>query len=482
MYPRMGSPYFRATFGVTTLCILSVLPVRLCLAVQHGHEPRGAAVSTVAGVWRTEGYGIVVSIAGTSLTRYETTAISCIRNLKAILDSSNGGEFVFRGPDVNPDTGVQDVLTVRRSPRDQAVTLQIEGTVAPVRLVRQEQIPSNCDKNPDPGPGSVFETFWQTYAENYPFFALHRYDWDRVGALYRSEAQTARDPAQLFRILQKMIEPLQDAHTLIETNIKGLSFYGYRHASPAAPEEPPAGAPSPATLHANGAMAHFCNDKLQFVTLEGGLGYLRISAFEELSPDPTIEAQGRILAEALDEIFGHRKFPNGLIVDLRQNSGGSDVFAIQLAARLTNARYVAYSKIARDDPRQVRFTQGYPVVVQPSHRAKYLGPLVLLTGADTVSAAETFTMALMERKPRPIRVGDNTQGVFSDVLIRKLPNGWTFGLPNEEYLDRDGRSYDVYGIPPDIRVETPPAPRAVKQPNEVDLALEAAVKLLRHRD
>ena len=33
-------------------------------------------------------------------------------------------------------------------------------------------------------------------------------------------------------------------------------------------------------------------------------------------------------------------------------------------------------------------------------------------------------MALMERRPRVTRVGENTQGVFSDVLDRRLPNGW----------------------------------------------------------
>jgi hypothetical protein len=40
-----------------------------------------------------------------------------------------------------------------------------------------------------------------------------------------------------------------------------------------------------------------------------------------------------------------------------------------------------------------------------------------------VSAAETFTQALMRRRPKIVRVGENTQGVFSDVLGRRLPNG-----------------------------------------------------------
>jgi len=46
----------------------------------------------------------------------------------------------------------------------------------------------------------------------------------------------------------------------------------------------------------------------------------------------------------------------------------------------------------------------------------------------------------------------NTQGVFSDVLNRSLPNGWRFRLPNEVYRSGDGTAFDGVGVPPDIRV------------------------------
>ena len=61
-------------------------------------------------------------------------------------------------------------------------------------------------------------------------------------------------------------------------------------------------------------------------------------------------------------------------------------------------------------------------------------------------------MALMGRTPHVTRIGEATQGVFSDVLGRKLPNGWSFGLPNEIYLTKDGKAFDGPGVPPDIEV------------------------------
>jgi C-terminal processing protease CtpA/Prc len=88
----------------------------------------------------------------------------------------------------------------------------------------------------------------------------------------------------------------------------------------------------------------------------------------------------------------------------------------------------------------------------PSSRPGFRGSVVLLTGPDTVSAGETFTMALFGREPHVTRIGQNTQGVFSDVLERKLPNGWAFWLPNEVYLTKNGKSFDGAGIPPEVTV------------------------------
>jgi C-terminal processing protease CtpA/Prc len=78
--------------------------------------------------------------------------------------------------------------------------------------------------------------------------------------------------------------------------------------------------------------------------------------------------------------------------------------------------------------------------------------VVELIGPLTISAGETFTQALLGRIPRVTRIGENTQGVFSDVLGKKLPNGWEFGLPNEVFRTPQGSTFDGPGIPPDIAV------------------------------
>jgi C-terminal processing protease CtpA/Prc len=100
-------------------------------------------------------------------------------------------------------------------------------------------------------------------------------------------------------------------------------------------------------------------------------------------------------------------------------------------------KYLAYTKAARNNSEMdatMHLTPLQPTCVAPSERPGFKGKITLLIGPDTVSARETFTMPLMGREPRVIRIGLNTQGVFSDVLNRSLPNGWRFHLPNEIYF------------------------------------------------
>jgi C-terminal processing protease CtpA/Prc len=163
------------------------------------------------------------------------------------------------------------------------------------------------------------------------------------------------------------------------------------------------------------------------------------------------------------------------VIDVRINGGGADPYGLAIASRLTGTEYVAYSKQARSDPENpARWTDPQASMVRPTTRPTFRGPVVELTGILSVSAAETFTQALLKRMPHATRVGENTQGVFSDVLGRTLPNGWRFGLPNERFVT-DGKSYDGPGIPPDVSV--PVFPRVDLDAGR-DGALEKALELV----
>ncbi len=141
------------------------------------------------------------------------------------------------------------------------------------------------------------------------------------------------------------------------------------------------------------------------------------------------------------------------MIDVRLSFGGDDRLGLAIAARLTAREYMAYAVQARSDPMSRNaFTPLQPVLVKPGAGPTFTGPVVELIGPITMSAAETFTQALMERTPHVTRIGENTQGVFCDSLERHLPNGWTFELPNAVYRTSDNEAFDVSGIPPDVAV------------------------------
>lgn len=82
----------------------------------------------------------------------------------------------------------------------------------------------------------------------------------------------------------------------------------------------------------------------------------------------------------------------------------------------------------------------------------YQGPVYLLTSRNTISAAETFSLAMREL-PQVTLVGTRTYGSLSDSLGRMLPNGWIVSLSNEIYQSPAGEVFEAKGIAPDVKVE-----------------------------
>ncbi|WP_073000398.1 S41 family peptidase [Epilithonimonas mollis] len=51
------------------------------------------------------------------------------------------------------------------------------------------------------------------------------------------------------------------------------------------------------------------------------------------------------------------------------------------------------------------------------------------------------------------RIGSSTEGIFSDILEKKLPNGWILNLSNEVYQDINGICYESVGISPNVKID-----------------------------
>ncbi|MFB6439343.1 S41 family peptidase [Streptomyces sp. NPDC056411] len=410
---------------------------------------RGAALD---GVWRMDGYGTLVTLEGRALRSYETTAVSCLpgslRGTRAGAPDPHGRSR-FTVPGSAP-------VTVAPAGAGRA-QLTIEDNLGVRALRRIGALPGRCTQRPARDPRAVFDVFWQTFAENYPFFRAKKTDWTAVRDRYRPRITARTTDDELFAVLREMIEPLHDAHTRVVASPQQW-FAGMR---------PGTVLPTPdftarvdraiATgLGAGTVQRRWARGRLSYADLPGRIGYFRVTQFAGYTAKGDYAGDVAALDRALDAVFTRARTHGpgalrGLIVDVRLNGGGADPLGLRIASRLTGRPYLAYRKRARNDPRDPgRFTTPQPLRVRPHRGPVYTGPVAVLTGRLTISAGETFTQSLMGRSPAPVRIGEPTQGVFSDVLGRSLPNGWTFGLPNEEFCTADGRTFDGTGIPPAV--------------------------------
>jgi Peptidase family S41/Tricorn protease C1 domain len=432
-----------------------------------------AQAQRLDGLWLSDGSNMLYDVSGDSVSAFEITSISRIPAWQVLGKSepAGGGGVVFT------EGACMRRLTLDMPPN--TARLQSDGSVADILLRKAQQPLEGYGGLSDNTPQTSYAVFWKTFAENYPFFELHHVDWGAVDQEFRPQVTATTSPDELFRILRKMIEPLHDAHTHVSAPDIKQQFRGYR--------------PDPnllqindwvrsaviiATKYVRGDMQYYCKNQISFGMLDGSIGYLKIWSFANYADALDYAMQVQALETALDAIFRDSEKLQGLVIDVRLNTGGYDGLGLRIASRLAGQDYLAYSVEARDNiDGPLHFTKPQGIRVRASARPGFHGNIVLLTGHQCVSAGETFTMALMGRKPIVTRVGENTQGVFSDVLTRKLPNGWTFGLPNEIYLTEDGKAFDGSGVPPDKSM--PVFPREELQSGH-DSALEKSLDVLRN--
>ena len=440
--------------------------VRTSGGAEQGPERR------LDGIWLSDGYGYVIEIEGDTLQISETTAVSCIPAMMARRrPGSAPPAFQIEG------RSSQLEMLAGSSPNERRV--HQAGAASDVVIRRASQRPEVCLKTTPDTPESNFEAFWATFNEQHAFLEERGADWAATYKKYRPQVTSTTSPDDLFRILSEMIAPLHDAHTFLSAGSPGKSFRARRpDPNPLTADDRRRVLEIITSKYIRGELRSWCNGRVEYGRLGDLAGYLRITAFAGYTPNGDYEEGARELARAIDAAAEDCRTLRALIIDVRLNGGGADPYGVAVASRLTDAKYVAFVKRARNDPKDAtRFTAPQTTWVIPSTGPRFTGRLIELIGRDTVSAGETFSMALMGRKPPVTRIGEPTQGVYSDVLGRRLPNGWRIGLPNEVFLTEGGRHYEVVGVPPDIS-----APVFTREDLAAgrDSALEKALEIVRN--
>lgn len=312
-------------------------------------------------------------------------------------------------------------------------------------------------------PVDNFEVLWNDVDKMYGGFAVKKVDWDSLYEINRPLITASTSDTELYNIFSSMLDQLDDNHvTLVPVNT-GLPVY----------QSGILGRMKTFTDYRLSAIAENYIDEIKsysesilFGILKGNVGYILLAGFEE-----GIETYEK----AFDYFFEYMKDTEGIIIDVRNNPGGNDQESVYIAGRFAKESKIGFSFRLKNGPEHDNFTKFYEYKIEPQGTSQYTKGVAVMTHRFSVSAAETFTMAMSELD-NVILVGDTTSGAFSDMTKRELPNGWIYTISIGDWRASDGKSYEGIGFPPDYVVKND----SVDLLNGKDEALEKAITLLKN--
>lgn len=318
---------------------------------------------------------------------------------------------------------------------------------------------ASCDKvlfekDPAADPVSNFEACWKELDEGYAFFEYKQIDWDSVYDVFRPQVNEDMSPIELFEVLSDMLYTLRDGHVNLTSSFnvsRNWDWYlGY-----------------PPNFDFDLLERNYWKDEqwytgpLVHTWVDSAIGYVRYASFGS----PVSESQ-------LDLVIARFQQARGLIIDLRDNGGGSLNLTYTIASRFADQKRLAYRFVVKDGPGHSDFSEPYEVYIEPSGERQYTGPVVILTNRSCYSATNTF-VAVMKAFPHVKVIGDWTGGGGGIPSSGELPNGWTVRYSaTQSYLP--GGFPIEGGIPPDIRVDMLEEDRL----NGEDTILERAIEEL----
>lgn len=196
------------------------------------------------------------------------------------------------------------------------------------------------------------------------------------------------------------------------------------------------------TIEREGELLEFevCRAKIKIESvpyafcLDDGLGYIRITTFNQNTLSELAEALKRLEEEVMQ----------GLVLDLRNNPGGLLDISAQVADEFLDKGELIVSTKERKRGRSVEY-----LAKRPLHKSL---PLAVLVNGNSASAAEIVAGAIQDWGRGTI-VGTHTFGKGSVQSLLSLNDGSGLRLTTARYFTPKGRSIAEVGIIPDQIVE-----------------------------
>ena len=311
----------------------------------------------------------------------------------------------------------------------------------------------------------VFNSLWTEVDENYPFFDVRGIDWDAVYAQNRPRVENGMSNDSLYSVLADMLFVLQDGHVNLQAGFdlsRNWDWY----------------LDFPQNFDYQLIERNYLGEEYQISgpfrhrTIDS-IGYVYYESFENEIGESVFNY---ILTRYTSRIVeGDTIRVKGLIIDVRNNGGGSLKNATTMVGRFASEKKIIHYWQYKEGPGHNELTEPIAKYVEPTGDFQYQAPVIILTNRSCYSATNFFVQMMKSLKSGAtdnIRImGDHTGGGGGLPINRELPNGWTYRFSSTVTTTVAGENIEL-GIAPDIRVDMTEEDKAEGRDTILETALE----------
>lgn len=309
-------------------------------------------------------------------------------------------------------------------------------------------------------PVNVFDYLWTKVDQQYTYFDVKNVDWNAVYEEYRPKVDNKMSSDSLFRVCAAILNTLQDGHTnliapfdisLPDTLTESMTVESQFDADII-------------VLNYLTMSGHTTGSFRHNAIRDGQVAYIRYSSFSNT-----------VSNYALRYLVNRYRDCKGMILDLRQNGGGSTDNIEKLLSLFDCHGQVIHQVQTKVGPKHDQFTEPQPIHAPDSSlfgKNFYAKPVAVLIDRGSFSATSYF--ALDTKSFDNIKLfGDHTGGGLGLPNGGALPNGWTYRFSVTRTLTADGQHPEwENGVPPDVRVLLDPAMTAQGIDNIIETAAD----------
>ena len=286
-------------------------------------------------------------------------------------------------------------------------------------------------------PTHCFESLWQTVNDNYAFFDYKKIDWNKIHDRYAPAITDTMSQDSLFSVLSAMLYELNDGHVNLSRGTDRSRNWSWKDEYP--------DNFNPLFTQRQYLKRDFqLTNALKNQILDDSIGYIRYESFGQSVSD-----------EDLDYVLKRMEDTKGLVIDVRDNGGGSMATIFKIMSRFVDKRVQIGNMQTKNGQTHNDFTKPIPLYVAPKKgKVQYFKPIVVLINRGCYSATTHFA-AFMSLLPYVTLVGDRAGGGGGLPISRDLPNGWQYRFSATMQTLPDGTQIES-GFDPDIPVQRDP--------------------------